>query len=139
MPKSDKVKGAKDAMATSELISSNVAKKDVQERLEALRQAVKDARDEKVRLEERAKAKAEERSRILAELQKMGVAEADLDSTIEKLARKLDEELRAAERIVAAAECADPIAAAAEAGGEFAQAQFAEDEPIDGLDDDDDE
>jgi chromosome segregation ATPase len=121
MPKSDKKDG-------------------VQERLEALRQAVKDARDEKVRLEERAKAKAEERSRILAELQKLGVAESDLDSTIEKLARKLDEELHAAERIVAAAECADPIVAAEEAGGEFTQAQFAEDDDhIDGLDDDDDD
>jgi len=132
MPKGDKV-SAKDVVATGA-----AAKKDVQERLNALRQAVKDARDEKVRLEERSKAKEEEKSRILAELQKMGVAESDLDSTIEKLSRKLDEELHAAERIVAAAECADPIAAAEEAGGEFTQAQFAEDDHIDGLDDDDD-
>jgi len=131
MPK-DKWAGAKEAIqAPSPGVAA--AKRSVQERLDALRQAVKDARDEKVRLEERSKAKGDERSKILAELKKMGVAESDLDSTIERLAKKLDEELLAAEGIVAAAECADPIAAAEEAGGEFAQAQFGED---DGADDD---
>lgn len=106
---------------------------EVRDRLDRLRQAVKDARDEKVRLEERASAKAEEREKILAELTEMGVAEGDLDSTIAKLSKKLDDELNKAEQIVSAAEPTDPIAAAAAAG------EFTEDDSAGGGDDEFDE
>ncbi len=97
-------------------------------RLERLQKAVKDARDEKVRLEERSKAKSEERSGILAELKELGVSEKALDSTIERLSKKLDSELTKAEQILSVVESGDPISVAAD--GEFTQG--------DAVDDDDD-
>ncbi len=97
-------------------------------RLDKLQKAVKDARDEKVRLEERSKAKSEERAGILAELKELGVSEKTLGSTIEKLSKKLDSELAKAEQILSVVESGDPISAAA--GGEFTQG--------DAVDDDDD-
>jgi len=95
------------------------------ERLEKLREAVKSARDEKVRLEERIKAKAEERDAILAELGEAGVSEDELEATIAKLSKKLEAELGKAEQIIASAEAPDPVAAADEAGGEFTANEFA--------------
>lgn len=105
---------------------------DTHERLEKLREAVKNARDEKVRLDERIKAKTEERTTILAELEEAGVSEDKLDLTIEKLSKKLDGELSKAEQIIAFAEAPDPLAAAEEAGGEFTKGT------TDDIDDDDD-
>lgn len=93
----------------------------VKVRLERLQKAVKDARDEKVRLEERSKAKSEERAGILAELKELGVSEKTLDLTIEKLSKKLDSELAKAEQILSVAESGDPISVAVEEGGEFTQ------------------
>jgi len=98
-------------------------------RLDKLQRAVKDARDEKVRLEERSKAKSEERAGILAELKELGVSEKTLGSTIEKLSKKLDSELAKAEQILSVVGSGDPISAAAE-GGEFTHG--------DTIDDDDD-
>lgn len=106
------------------------SKPSTQERLETLRESVKQARDEKVRLEERAAAKAEEREKILSELKEMGIAEGELDSAIAKLSKRLDEELTKAEQIAAAADAADPVAAAAAAGGEFTTIE----EGVDDLD-----
>lgn len=106
------------------------SKPSTQERLETLRESVKQARDEKVRLEERAAAKAEEREKILSELKELGIAEGELDSAIVKLSKRLDEELTKAEQIAAAADAADPVAAAAAAGGEFTTIE-------EGIDDDD--
>jgi len=104
---------------------------DTLERLERLREAVKNARDEKVRLDERLKAKAEERAAILAELKEAGVSEGELESTITKLSQKLEAELTKAEQVIASAEVMDPVAAAAaEDGGEFTQGA------ADDLDDD---
>ncbi len=99
-------------------------------RLERLQTAVKNARDEKVRLEERFKAKSEERAGILAELKELGVSEKTLGSTIEKLSKKLDSELSKAEQILSVVESGDPISVAAEDGGEFTQGD---------VDDDDDD
>jgi len=106
---------------------------DTLERLEKLREAVKSARDEKVRLDERLKAKAEERAAILAELEEAGVSEGELESTIAKLSQKLEAELTKAEQVIASAEVTDPVTAAAEDGGEFTQGAADE---LDDLDDD---
>jgi chromosome segregation ATPase len=105
---------------------------DTKERLEKLQQAVKTARDEKVRLEERAKAKSEERASILAELKELGVSEKELDATIEKLAKKLDTELAKAEQILSVVESDDPVSAAGKEG-EFTQGST--DDIDDDLDD----
>lgn len=101
-------------------------------RLERLQKAVKDARDEKVRLEERFKAKSEEKAGILAELKELGVSEKALDPTIEKLSKKLDSELAKAEQILSVVEAGDPISAAAE-GGEFTQGDADDDDDDDDL------
>lgn len=97
-------------------------------RLDRLQKAVKDARDEKVRLEERSKAKSEERAGILAELKELGVSEKALDSTIEKLSKKLDSELTKAEQILSVVESGDPISAAEE---EFTQGDVDDDDDLD--------
>ena len=93
-------------------------------RLDKLQKAVKDARDEKVRLEERSKAKSEEKAGILAELKELGVSEKTLDSTIEKLSKKLDSELVKAEQILLVVESGDPISAEEE----FTQGDVADDD-----------
>ena len=80
---------------------------DAKERLDTLRQKVSAARDEKVRLEERRKAKDAERKTILAGLKDMGVGEDDLDDTIAKLTRKRDSELDKAEVIINDIELSD--------------------------------
>ena len=80
---------------------------DAKERLDILRQKVSAARDEKVRLEERRKAKDAERKQILAGLKELGVKEDDLDGTIAKLTRKRDLELDKAEAIINDIELSD--------------------------------
>jgi len=107
-----------------------VPKETTKVRLDKLQKAVKDARDEKVRLEERSKAKSEEKAGILAELKELGVSEKTLDSTIEKLSKKLESELAKAEKILLVAELGDPVSAAAE-GGEFTQGDSIDDDDLD--------
>lgn len=80
---------------------------DAKERLDTLRRKVTVARDEKVRLEERRKAKDEERKQILAKLKELGVKEDDLDDTIAKLTKKRDSELDKAEAIINDIELSD--------------------------------
>ena len=80
---------------------------DAKERLDILRQKVSAARDEKVRLEERRKAKDAERKQILAGLKELSVKEDDLDDTIAKLTRKRDSELDKAEAIINDIELSD--------------------------------
>ncbi|MCH7984674.1 MAG: hypothetical protein IIC28_11970 [Chloroflexi bacterium] len=80
---------------------------DAKERLDTLRQKVATARDEKVRLEERRKAKDAERKQILTGLKELGVEEGDLDDTIAKLTRKRDSELDKAETIINDIELSD--------------------------------
>lgn len=98
---------------------ANTQQVDVKERLDKLRRAVSEAKDEKVRLEERFKSKTEEKKRLLGELKKLGVTEDDLDETIKKLTKKRDDALGKAEAIIGNLEATDPIAASDD--GEFTE------------------
>lgn len=63
------------------------------EQFKALEKQVETNKTEKVRLEERLKGLTEERTKLVAELDKLGVKEEDLDATINKLETEIKEEL----------------------------------------------